>query len=60
MYRQPLVQALSYLSLLLHRSGSLEDALPCYVQAIEQRKLLAGDEDRAPEEGRYIYSNYLQ
>jgi tetratricopeptide (TPR) repeat protein len=50
-HRQPLVQALSYLSLLLHQTGKLEEALPCYAQAIEQRKLLAYSEERAPEEG---------
>ena len=51
MYRVPRVQALSYLSILLHRSGKLEEAASCYVEAIADRKLAEASGDSTPGEG---------
>lgn len=50
-YRLPRIQALSYLSILLHRSGQLQEAVPCYEDAIEERNLAVSSGDSPPGEG---------
>ena len=60
-YRMPRIQALSYLSILLHRSGQLQEAVPCYEDAIEERKLAVSSGDSPPGEGdlRSMISTFM-
>lgn len=58
MYRVPRLQALSYLSILLHRSGLNEEAAISFKDVIEERTLAITNGDISPGEGNMKTLNF--